>query len=149
MTGVTSSYEPDRPRGSSGSASSLKARFENIAKADEEVTSFSSRTSMHINTSTTLQFFEWDTLLKKFTVSQEFFALGRKNNLGAYSSGFIALTLYRSAELSWFEGWLFGRKLSAYFEYFHSSSQFVLCGVPQDSILEPLVFTIYVNEFSL
>ena len=39
MTGVTSSYQPDRPRGSSGSASSLKARFENIAKADEEVTS--------------------------------------------------------------------------------------------------------------
>ena len=37
MSGVSSSYQPDRPRGGSGTASSLKARFENIAKADEEV----------------------------------------------------------------------------------------------------------------
>eukprot|EP00795_Rhopilema_esculentum_P005318 gene5318-487_t len=36
MSGVSSSYQPDRPRGGSGTASSLKARFENIAKADEE-----------------------------------------------------------------------------------------------------------------
>ena len=37
MTGVSSNYERDRPRGGSGAASSLKAKFENIAKADEEV----------------------------------------------------------------------------------------------------------------
>ena len=37
MSDVKSSYRSDRPRGESGSASGLKARFENMAKVEEEV----------------------------------------------------------------------------------------------------------------
>ena len=50
----------------------------------------------------------------------------------------------RSKTLRWFESYLSNR--TQYVEY--NNSKIITYNVPQDSILEPLLFIIYMNDFS-
>ena len=48
--------------------------------------------------------------------------------------------------LSWFENYLTDRKQTVQFKTEQSEERPVNCGVPQGSILEPLLFILYVND---
>ena len=51
------------------------------------------------------------------------------------------------AELHWFEDYLFNRSRSVKYQDVLSRQQKVYCGVPQGSILGPLLFIIFFNDF--
>ena len=52
-------------------------------------------------------------------------------------------------ELKWLESYLFDRKQYVYFDGVKSATQSVSCGVPQGSILGPLLFTLLINDIDL
>ena len=52
----------------------------------------------------------------------------------------------KSKELCWFESYLFGRKQIVSYDGALSEIQTISCGVPQGSILGPLLFTLLIND---
>ena len=54
----------------------------------------------------------------------------------------------KGVEIEWFSDYLFNRKQICEFNRVKSEAQSLLCGVPQGSILGPLMFLMYFNDFS-
>ena len=53
---------------------------------------------------------------------------------------------FRAMVLDWFRNYLSGRKQIVKFKLTSSDYLTIKCGVPQGSLLEPLLFLIYVND---
>ena len=54
---------------------------------------------------------------------------------------------FRTSVIKWFEAYLSNRKLLVCIDYVFSEAGTLKCGVPQSSILGPLLFLFYVNDF--
>ena len=54
----------------------------------------------------------------------------------------------RGKELTWFQSYLFNRQQFVSFQSTRSERQSIRCGVPQGSILGPLLFTIVINDIT-
>ena len=61
------------------------------------------------------------------------------------------LKLYRcnNETIKWFTSYLSSRSQKVYIQLTLSDSKTILSGVPQGSILGPLLFVIYINDISL
>ena len=53
---------------------------------------------------------------------------------------------FRGIVLKWFENYLSNRKQYVYYNSHESQLEDIVCGVPQGSILGPLLFILYVND---
>ena len=54
----------------------------------------------------------------------------------------------KGVELEWFTNYLFSRKQQVVIQNTKSECEFISCGVPQGSILGPVLFLLYFNDFS-